>query len=303
MRKIGIVTSSIERDWISRELLRASDDLALGVVVDPRRFGLSIDGLGEVTLGGNPAGECDAYIVRSLDRRGEVDHQYEVLELLQMTGALVVNSPQALSIAESKALTTFLLARAGIPVPRTVVTQDPAEAGRIAADWGACVLKPLYGSFGDGIELVAPGCESAIVERYVRRRGAACVQEYVPNDGRDIRAFVVGSDVVAAVYRVATDGEWKTNVHRGAKCEECALTPEMRRICLESASIVGLDYTGVDIIEGPSGPIVIELNGSPSWHGLAEATGRDVAADIVRHVLRMLDRGLSAGRPLMSPAA
>lgn len=303
MRKIGIVTSSIERDWISRDLLRASDELALGVIVDPRRFGLSIDGLGEVTLDGERAGECDAYIVRSLDRRGDVDHQYEVLELLQMTGSLVVNSPQALSIAESKPLTTFLLAGAGIPVPRTIVTQNPSEAQRIAADWGTCVLKPLYGSFGEGIELVTPRSEAGLPERYVKHHGAACIQEYIANDGRDIRAFVVGSDVVASVYRVATDGEWKANVHRGARCQECALTPLMRDICLESARVVGLDYTGVDIIDGSSGPVVIELNGSPSWHGLAQATGRDVAGDIVRHVLGMAEKGLSAGRPLVSPAA
>jgi glutathione synthase/RimK-type ligase-like ATP-grasp enzyme len=99
------------------------------------------------------------------------------------------------------------------------------------------------------------------------------------------------------MYRIARKGEWKTNVYQGGICEKCDLTPEMRELCLEAARIVGLDYTGVDVIEGPSGPVILELNGAPSWYGLSDTTDRNIATDIVRHVVRKLDDGRPSRRP------
>lgn len=263
-------------------------------------FELCVNGQTAIRMQGQPSSEYDAYIVRGLNRRGEIDYQYEVLELLQSRGALVINSPAALSAAESKPLTTFLLKQAGLPVPRTAVTQDVEQAKYLVAQFGMCVLKPLYGSFGIGIELIPPDTSPEVIEEFMRHHGVAYVQEFVPNEGRDIRAFVVGDDIPVAMYRIATDGQWKTNVHQGAMCTPCELTPRMREMSIEAARVLGLDYTGVDIIEGPDGPVIIELNGAPSWYGLAEATNHDVAADIVNHVLDKLAQGQTARQPMAS---
>lgn len=302
MHKIGIVTSSIDRDWASQQLLHAAEELSAGSVVDPMGFELCVNGQSKICMRGQPVDDYAAYIVRGLNRCGEIDYQYEVLELLLSRGKLVVNTPLGLSTAESKPLTTFLLKEAGLPVPRTAVTQDFDEARRIAAEFGTFVLKPLYGSYGIGIELVTPETGPEILMEFMQLHGVAYIQEYIPNEGRDIRAFVVGDDVPAAMYRIAADGQWKTNVHQGARCQPCDLTPRMREICLEAARIAGLDYTGVDIIDGPDGPVIIELNGAPSWYGLAETTDRNVAADIVGYVLRKLDRGQPARQPAVSNA-
>lgn len=263
-------------------------------------FELCVKGQSSIRMQGQPSSEYDAYIVRGLNRHGEIDYQYEVLELLQSRGALVVNSPASLSAAESKPLTTFLLQQAGLPVPCTAVTQDVEQAKCIVSEFGKCVLKPLYGSFGIGIELITPDTSPEVIEEFMLHYGVAYIQEYIPNEGRDIRAFVVGDDIPVAMYRIAGDGQWKTNVHQGARCTPCELTPRMREMSMEAARVLGLDYTGVDIIEGPDGPVIIELNGAPSWYGLAEATNHDVAADIVSHVLLKLERGQTARQPVAS---
>ena len=78
------------------------------------------------------------------------------------------------------------------------------------------------------------------------------------------------------------------------------MTAHMRDMCLEAARVAGLDYTGVDMIDGPDGPVVIELNGAPSWYGLAEATHRNVAVDIVRHISHKLASGETARQPAVS---
>ncbi len=302
MHKIGIVTSSIDRDWACQQLLRVARDLARGEVIDPMEFSLHVNGRSSISIHGGSLDDYDGYIVRGLNRQGEIDYQYEVLELLLARGALVVNTPGALSIAESKPLTTYLLKQAGLPVPYTAVTQDLDEARRLGDELGTYVLKPLYGSYGIGIELIRPETDPAVLEAFLKHHGVAYIQEYIPNSGRDIRAFVVGDDVPAAMYRVARDGEWKTNVYQGGKCERCELTPRMREISLEAARVAGLDYTGVDIIEAPDGPVIIELNGAPSWYGLAETTNRDMAVDIVEHVLGKLARGEPAREPASSQA-
>lgn len=303
MYKIGIVTSSIERDWACQQLLRAVEDLARGGVVDPMEFELHVNGQSRISIHGQHMDDYDAFIVRGLNRRGEIDYQYEVLELLVGRGTLVINSPSALSIAESKPITTFVLRQAGLPVPYTAVTQDLGEARRLGDELGTYVLKPLYGSYGIGIELVTPESSPDILKSFMAEHGVAYIQEYIPNDGRDIRAFVVGDDIPAAMYRHAQAGQWKTNVYQGGRCQPCTLTPRMREISMEAARVAGLDYTGVDIIEGPGGPVIIELNGAPSWYGLAEATGHDVAVDIVEHVLGNLARGQSARQPAAFDAA
>jgi RimK family alpha-L-glutamate ligase len=297
MYRIAIVTSDIERDWASRELLSAAQALARGDVVDPISFEIRTDATPVVLAGGEPADAYDAYIVRALNAQGGIDYQYEVLELLENMGRLVINSTSSISLAESKSQTTSYLRKAGLPVPRTVTTQNLDQARAAVRAFGSAVVKPLYGSHGIGIERIESGADEGRLAAFLDRYGVVYIQEFIPNEGRDIRAFVVGDEILAAVYRIARKGGWKTNVYQGGSCEPCELSPEIREICLESAQVIGLDYTGVDVMEGPDGPVVLELNGAPSWCGLSEATNRDVALDVVSRVLQALDAGRPARRP------
>ena len=297
MRRIAIVTSCLERDWASQELLDAANQLAEGVVVDPITFEMRSDGPPYLTVNGEPADTYDVYIPRGFNRQGEIDYQYEIFELLEQQGLLVINSPAAISLAESKAQTTFLLRQAGLPVPRTLVTQNLDRALAAVDHFGMAVVKPLYGSYGIGIERLTTEISDEILPDFMERHRVVYIQEYVPNEGRDIRAFVVGDEIPAAMYRIAHEGEWRTNVHQGSTCEACELTPEIREMCLMAASLGGLDYTGVDVMEGPDGPVILELNGTPTWHGLLEATGRNIAIDVVGHALQMLEAGQFARQP------
>jgi len=297
MRRIGIVTPEVKRDWAGRELLKAADRLAEGGPVDPMTFEICADGASSIRVQGEPAESFDAFIVRGLNRKGDIDYQYEVLQLLDSQGWLVVNTPDALSVAESKAQTTFYLERAGLPVPRTLVTQSLDEAAAAVREYGTAVLKPLYGSHGMGIEKVEADASDELLPAFLEKYGAVYVQEFIPNGGRDIRALVVGDEIPAAMYRIAREGQWKTNVSQGGSCGACELSPWLREMCLEAAGVIGLDYTGVDVIDGQDGPVILEVNGAPSWYGLFEATGRNVAVDIVSHVLRMIEVGRFVRQP------
>ena len=297
MYRIGVIASDIRRDWASMRLLEAAAELAHGALVDPISFEVRAEKVPSVRIRGEPADTYDAYIVRGFNRQGEIDYQYDVFELLEQLGKVVVNSPAGLFLAESKALTTYFLQKEGFPVPRTLVTQELEVAAAAVREFGTAVVKPLYGSHGIGIERVGSETDGELLPALLDRHGAVYVQEYVPNEGRDIRAFVVGDDIPAAVYRIARDGQWKTNVSQGGICEACELSPVLRELCVEAARLIGLDYTGVDVMEGPDGPMILELNGAPSWYGLSNATDRNIAADVVNHVLRVLDTGQSARQP------
>ncbi len=296
--RIAIVTPNLDTDWASQKLLQVANELCEGGIVDPRSLGLRVDGSISLGMDGTTADAYDAYILRGFNRRGEIDFQYEIFEILVQQGKVVINAPATLSLVESKAQTTFILQQAGLPVPRTLVTQELSAAVSIVKEFGTAVVKPLYGSFGIGIERVAADAADEIMPAFLDRYGVVYVQEYIPNDGRDLRAFVVGDEIPAAVYRIASEGQWKTNVHQGSSCEPCELTAQLHDMCLEASKIAGLEYTGVDIMEGPDGPMIIELNGTPAWHGLYAATGRDVAVDVVHHVLRLLETGQRVRQPM-----
>lgn len=253
MWRIGIVTPDIERDWASNELLKAACELAEGIPIDPLSLLIEVNNRATIYANGEPAESFDAFILRYFSQQGEVDYQYDVFELLARTGKLIINSLEGLSIAESKAQTTFFLKQAGLPVPRTIITQNLDEAVEAVRKFQVAVIKPLYASHGIGVERVVPETSREMLQAFLRQYRAVYIQEFVPNKGRDIRAFVVGDEVVAAMYRYASEGQWKTNVYQGGICEPCYLTDEMQKICLEAARIMGLDYTGVDIIEGPDG--------------------------------------------------
>lgn len=301
MYRIAIVTTDIKRDWASQRLLAAIRTRASGDTVDPISFGMKIQGKLDIRSKGISAGTYDAFIVRAFNRQGEIDYQYEIFQIMEQQGKLVINSMAGLSMAESKAQTSYCLGLAGLPVPRTIVTQDIKEALDALKRFGQAVTKPLYGSFGVGIEKVDHKNGEELLRNSLNKDGLIYLQEYIPNQGRDIRAFVVGDKIPAAMYRIAHKGQWKTNVFQGSSCQPCRLSPALKELCMEAVRVVGLEYTGIDIIEGPNGPVILELNGAPAWHGLESTTNRDISEDIIEHVIHMLKTGRPARQPAKLP--
>ena len=208
----------------------------------------------------------------------------------------MVNSINAVLTAVDKFETSYRLQQAGVPTPAVVVAQEPVLAEEVLGRWGRAVVKPLFGSLGLGIELLENTEEGrAMLPTLLERFGAIYLQEFVPAEGHDIRAFVVGTRVAASIRRIAQPGEWRTNIHRGAEPDPCELDDATAALAVRAAQAIGLDYTGVDILEGPDGPMVIEVNGNPLWQGVLQATKRNMADDIMAWVVSRIARSALKG--------
>ncbi|MBI3944933.1 MAG: RimK family alpha-L-glutamate ligase [Armatimonadetes bacterium] len=287
---IGILTARGDADPPCRELMAAAEKRGGGRYVDPIRLRLDVsDGRCRPAYD-PPSPECDALILRGLNHDGDVDLQFEILEMLEAAGHILINPVRALSLAESKPHTLCLLQRAGLPVPGTIVCQTQEVVREAVRQLGDAVVKPPYGALGLGVERLAPNDVEARAGAYLKEWGSVCVQEYIPSGGQDIRVFVVGGEVLGAVQRVAQNGEWRTNVHQGGVCRSYAPSAYERELALRATSLIGLEYTGVDILPGPDGPVLLEVNGAPQWHGLASATGIAVAEAVVDRALELARR-------------
>jgi RimK family alpha-L-glutamate ligase len=230
---------------------------------------------------------CDAVIVRGLPR-GSLEQVIFRVDALHALAVPCLNSARAIERTVDKFLASALLARAGVPTPRTLACERPEDALEAFAELGGDVIvKPLFGSMGAGMTRVDDADVAyRVFHALALERAVYYLQETLPHDGRDVRAFVVGGRVLAAIERVGSG--WRANLARGASAQPTELTAAQERMCVQAAEAVGADYAGVDLLREH----VLEVNGIPGWHGLQAATGADVAAALVAH----LEAVVSAGR-------
>jgi RimK family alpha-L-glutamate ligase len=229
---------------------------------------------------------CDAVVVRGIPRGSleQVIFRVDALHALVERGVTCVNRPRAIERTIDKFLASALLARAGVPTPRTIACERPEDALEAFEELGGDVIvKPLFGSMGAGMTRVDDAdVAHRVFEALSLERPVYYLQETLPHD-RDLRALVVGGRVLAAIERVGSG--WRANLARGARARATQLSAEQERLCLEAASALGVDYAGVDLLRAADGrDYVLELNGIPGWHGLQAATTVDVAAALVAHV-------------------
>jgi RimK family alpha-L-glutamate ligase len=246
---------------------------------------------GELWLDG-----CDAVIVRGIPRGSleQVIFRVDALHALEARGVTCVNGARAIERTVDKFLASALLAGAGVPTPSTIACERVEDALEAFEELGGDVIvKPLFGSMGAGMTRVDDADVAyRVFGALALERAVYYLQEALPHDGRDLRAFVVGGRVLAAIERVGSG--WRANLARGARARATQLSAEQERVCLEAAAALGVDYAGVDLLRAADGrDYVLELNGIPGWRGLQEATGADVAAALVEHVEALV----SAARP------
>jgi [lysine-biosynthesis-protein LysW]---L-2-aminoadipate ligase len=255
--------------------------------------GISVSRLddGEVTFGlERPDGLPDVVINRSVSHTRSV----YATRCLAHYGVPTVNSADVVELAGDKIRTSLRLAERGVPTPRTVVALSP-EAARSAIEQIGypAVLKPAIGSWG---RLMAKVDNAEQAEQLIEHKSALgsplhsvfYVQEFVEKPDRDLRAFVVGDSVVAAMYRRSAD--WRTNAARGATTEAAPVTPQLAELALRAASAVGGGVLAVDLMEGKGGLVVHEVNPTPEFKALSAATGVDIAGPIVDYALRQARR-------------
>lgn len=232
--------------------------------------------------------ECRALLVRTIPTGSleQIIFRMDALHRLENLGLRVVNSASSIERTVDKYYTSFILADAGIPTPRTLVTEDFQTALSACREMGDVILKPLFGSEGKGmVRIVEEETAYRVLRSWELNRYIYCIQEYIPHYQEDLRAFVVGSRVIAAMRRRGT--KWKTNFSQGAEVEPVRLNSEMEALALKAARLIHLDYAGVDLMPTEDGRIyVVEINSIPGWRGLQKTTSIKIADCIVDHAIR-----------------
>jgi ribosomal protein S6--L-glutamate ligase len=198
------------------------------------------------------------------------------------------NTANGISNARDKLRANQILSRHNIALPPTAFVRNRADVRPAIERVGGApvVIKLLEGTQGIGV-ILAPQVKvaEAIIETLHSTKQNVLIQKFIAESrGRDIRALVVGDRVVAAMRRVASGDEFRSNVHRGGTVEPVALTPEYEQAAVRSAQIMGLRVAGVDMLEGEDGPLVMEVNSSPGLQGIETATNLDVAGAIIDYI-------------------
>lgn len=232
--------------------------------------------------------DCGAVIVRAIPGGSleQVIFRVDALHQLARLGVPVINSPRCIERTVDKYFTSTLLEESGLPTPRTIACEQFEDAMAAFHALGRdVVIKPLFGSEGRGMVRVS---DADLAYRTFRAlelaRSVFYLQEYVPHGGRDIRAFVVGGRVVAAMGR-RIEG-WKTNVAQGGQVERIALSDSLADLSRRTADLLEAAYAGVDLLPAEDGRVlVVEVNGIPGWRGLQRTTEVDIAGAIADHAM------------------
>ena len=211
-----------------------------------------------------------------------------VLRQFEMMGVYPLNESVAITRSRDKLRSLQLLARKGIGLPVTGFAHSPDDITDLIKMVGGAplVIKLLEGTQGIGVVLTetAKAAES-VVEAFMGLKANILVQEYISEaNGADIRCFVIGDRVVAAMKRQAKEGEFRSNLHRGGTASAIKITPEERSTAVRAARVMGLNVCGVDVLRSNHGPVVMEVNSSPGLEGVEAATGKDIAAMVFEFI-------------------
>jgi len=211
-----------------------------------------------------------------------------VLRQFEMMGVYCLNESVAISRSRDKLRALQILARKGVGMPVTGFAHSTKMSADLIKLVGGAplVIKLLEGTQGKGVVLAeTPAAAESVIDAFRDLDEYFLVQEFIKEaGGADIRCFVVGNKVVAAMMRKAKAGEFRSNLHRGGTAVEVKLTPEERKTATRAAGAMGLSVSGVDIIRSKHGPLVIEVNSSPGLEGIEKTTGIDVADFIIQHI-------------------
>jgi RimK family alpha-L-glutamate ligase len=290
--KMGLITRN-ENGWCSTKLREAMKRQG----INPTCFSFHqlvarVKYTPKASIGeNNILKDLNAIIVRPIGRGSleETIFRMDFLHRLERLGMLIVNPPSSIERSVDKYHTLALLEEQGLAVPRTAVTENPDEALKAFNELGEdVVVKPLFGSRGMGSARVSDLDVASRVFRTVSfYHDVLYLQEFIPHGFSDVRTFVVGNRVLASMRRVANN--WKTNVSLGAKPVPIErLDEEMEELTVKATETIGCKLAGVDLLDGPQGPLILELNSQPGWRGLQSVTKVDIADEIVRHVLSEL---------------
>jgi ribosomal protein S6--L-glutamate ligase len=213
-----------------------------------------------------------------------------VLRQFEMMGVWPLNESVAIGRSRDKLRSMQLLARAGIGLPDTAFAHDPKQTAEVLKLVGGApvIIKLIEGTQGIGVVLgETESSAKSVIEAFRGANVNILVQEFVREaSGTDIRAFVVGGRVVAAIQRTGAADDFRSNLHRGGSAKAVRISKEERATALKAARTMGLNVCGVDMLRSSHGPVVLEVNSSPGLEGIEKASGRDIAADVIQFLER-----------------
>lgn len=245
----------------------------------------------KVLYGGKKFPELDVMLPRP-SILGNLDIELTLNKHFLLTGVAIVNGYMPILRAKNKIRTLQILSHKGIQVPTTVVLRRLEYIDDAIKRVGGLpvIVKTPVGSFGKGVVIVESrrSLLSALDILWTQDQWKILlIQEYVGEaQGKDIRAFVVGDRVVAAMERTAAEGDFRSNLHAGGEGQPAILSPEETKIALDSAAALNLEIAGVDILRTKRGPVIMELNSNPGLEGITEVTGIDVAGAIIDYAIK-----------------
>ena len=214
-----------------------------------------------------------------------------VVRQFEMMGVYSLNESVAITRSRDKLRACQLLARKGIGLPVTGFANAPGDTEDLLEIVGGApvVIKLLEGTQGVGVVLAETRkAAESVIEAFRGLKANFMVQEFIKEaGGSDLRCFVIGDKVVAAMQRTGKEGEFRSNLHRGGTAQLVRITPEERSTAVRSARIMGLNVAGVDLLRSNHGPVVMEVNSSPGLEGIENSTGKDIAGMIITNLEKL----------------
>ena len=284
---LHLVILAAREGWHTRELTRALEARGhTGTIVPYEGLVASIGRRSGLRSRAADLDRADAVLARIIPSGSleQIIYRVDALHRLEDRGVRVMNSPGAIERTVDKFWTSTLLEQCGLPTPDTIVCDDAKEAFAAFRELGDVIVKPLFGSMGLGMVRVSDEEMAFRVFKTIEQiRGVYYLQRAIEHEGRDIRVFIVGGRVLAAIERRSES--WRTNLSRGGTARPVQLPEAWTALALRAAAAVGAEYAGVDLLPAADGTVyVLEVNGIPGWQGLQEATGIDVAGALIEQL-------------------
>lgn len=272
--------------YSTRRLIEAAKELGHDVTVVNTLACALVLVEGQYTLlhHGEPLARPDVVIPRI--GTSITEYGLSVVKQFELMGVPVLNNHRAIALSRDKLRAAQFMASTGLPTPPTVALRDPAGLEQLVQQLGGppVIVKPAKGTQGVGVMLME-SVESirAISETMWGLGQNFIMQKFIAESrGRDVRAFVVGNRVVAAMRRISDPGDFRANIHRGGQGQKLKLPRSYARLAVKASMSMGLEVAGVDLLETRQGPALLEVNSSPGLEGIERHTGINVARAILK---------------------
>ena len=245
----------------------------------------------EIRYGGVLLNELDAIIPRI--RTSLTFYGCALTRQFESMGVFSLNSANAISRARDKLQSLQIMQKNGLAIPRSAFSSSPIHNQQLieTVDGAPLIIKLISGTQGQGVILTdSRRSTESVIEAFQTSKTPILIQKFIrESNGSDIRAFVIDDQVIAAMERIAANGEFRANVHKGASVRRVVLTEEERFLAIQAAKSFGLHVAGVDIIHSDDGPMILEVNSSPGLRGIEETTDKDIAKAMIKAIEKRLN--------------